>query len=62
MNTTKYWFQRGARCQEIGKAPRLCRHGKVISDFWGGYVDVEWDDGTAESGVHVRDIKPEVTR
>jgi hypothetical protein len=56
------WYHEGRRCQErdiVGNGQRVItgRCGTITGELWSGYVPVEWDDGTIEDQVHIRDIR-----
>lgn len=59
------WIREGARCQQVGGSRR---HGTIVTDVWSGYVTIRWDSTgkgrkpRTESGWHISDIRPEVTR
>jgi hypothetical protein len=47
-------YEPGARVKQIGGSRRT---GIITEGSWSGYVTVQWDSGTEESGVHIADIR-----
>ena len=47
-------YEPGARVKQIASSRRT---GTITEGIWSGYVTVQWDSGTEESGVHIGDIR-----
>ena len=47
-------YEPGTRVKQISGSRRT---GTITEGIWSGYVTVQWDSGTEESGVHIADIR-----